>query len=431
MLRNYKHNHPDRKRRLLYRHVFLIVCAALVFSAAFYGIGRTLTQHTSMPDQGSKIDSSAAASGVPSSASKASSAPVSSKPSDPLRQPVSITILGAGDNLIHDVIYEQAKARAGGKGYDFGPVYARIVPQIKAADIAVINQETILADKIAPPSGYPLFNSPTELGDEMVDIGFDVINHGNNHILDLGEKGIKETLDYWAQKPVAVVGAYRNDADRENIRIVEAKGIKTAHIGITEMTNGLSLPKNSDYRLIYASNTPLIERLIKKAKSMADVVVISVHWGDEDTFHLTENQKQLAQNMVNWGVDIIFGNHPQVLQKLTVLTRPDGTRCPVIFALGNLVSAQKRGENMVGGLLTVTMTKNFETGKTSFTGMKLTPVITQYGSNGTNITVYPIRDYTEALAQAHGVRRYTPNFNRHFIDYVIDQTIPKEYLDES
>ncbi len=425
MDRNSKYNNPDRKRRLRFRHAFLVVCAALTCSAAVYGISRALPQRSVATAQSSKNSSSSAVSQTPSSA------PVSSEQSAPARQPVSITILGAGDNLIHDVIYEQARARTGGKGYDFGPVYARIAPQIKAADIAVINQETILADKIALPSGYPLFNSPTALGDEMVNVGFDVINHGNNHILDLGEKGVKATLDYWAQKPVAVVGAYNDDADLENIRIVVAKGIKTAHIGITEMTNGLYLPKNSNYRLIYASNTPLIERLIKKAKSMADVVVISVHWGNEDTFNLTAQQTQLAQNMVNWGADIIFGNHATVLQKLTVLTRPDGTRCPVIFALGNLVSAQQRGENMIGGLLTVTMTKNFQTGKTSFTGMKLAPVITQYGPHFTNITVYPIRDYTETLAKAHGVRRYTPNFNRHFIDYVIDQTIPKEYLDES
>ena len=431
MDRHSQNNNPSRKRRLRFRHIFLVICAALAFSTAVFGICRVLPQHSAVPVQSSQIPSSTAASRVSSAASKVSSAPISSEPSAPVRQPVSITILGAGDNLIHDVIYEQAKARTGGKGYDFGPVYARIAPQIKAADIAVYNQETILADKIAPPSGYPLFNSPPDLGDEMVNVGFDVVNHGNNHILDLGEKGIKATLDYWAQKPVAVVGAYRNDTDLEKIRIVEAKGIKTAHIGITEMTNGLYLPKNSNYRLIYASNTPLIERLIKKAKSMADVVVVSVHWGDEDTFHLTDKQTQLAQNMVNWGADIIFGNHAHVLQKLTVLTRPDGTRCPVIFALGNLVSAQQRGENMIGGLLTVTMTKNFGTGKTSFTSMKLTPVITQYGPHCTNITIYPIRDYTDALAQAHGVRRYTPEFNRHFIDYVIDQTIPKEYLDES
>ncbi|HBG54776.1 MAG TPA: capsule biosynthesis protein, partial [Ruminococcaceae bacterium] len=179
---------------------------------------------------------------------------------------------------------------------------------IRAADVAVVNQETVLAGRVLPPSNYPLFNSPTQVGDALVGAGFDVINHANNHILDMGEKGIRATLDYWDTKPVKVVGAYRSDADLENIRIVTAKGVRTAHIGVTEMTNGRYLPKNSQYRLIYAKDTALIQRLIKKAKSMADVVVVSVHWGTEDTYTLTQSQKTLAQQMVDWGADIIFGN---------------------------------------------------------------------------------------------------------------------------
>lgn len=360
----------------------------------------------------------------------ASTQTISSKAeSKPAPKQVSITILGAGDDLIHDVIYKQAQSRAGGKGYDFSPVYARIAGDIKNADISVINQETPIAGKIAPPSGYPRFNSPTQLGDELVRLGFDVINHANNHVLDQNEKGLAATLDYWATKPsVKVVGAYRNDKDLQNIRIVEAKGIKTAHIGITEMTNGLYLPKNSNYRLIYASDTALIEQLIKKAKSMADVVVISVHWGNENTYTLSDKQKTLAQNMVDWGADVIFGNHPHVLQKLTVLTRKDGTKCPVIFAFGNLVSAQQSGDNMVSGLLTVTMTKDFATNKTTFTDMKFKPIVTQYGKRCTNITIYPLSQYTDALAQAHGVRRYTPAFSLKYINSIVDKSIPKEYL---
>jgi poly-gamma-glutamate synthesis protein (capsule biosynthesis protein) len=341
----------------------------------------------------------------------------------------SITILGVGDNLIHDVIYEQAERRTGKNGsYDFKPVYSHIANDIKNADISVINQETPLATKIAQPSGYPRFNSPTQLGDDLVDLGFDVINHANNHILDQNERGVAATLDYWDTKPsVKVVGVYRDEEDLQNIRIVESKGIKTAHIGITEMTNGLSLPKNSKYRLIYADNTELIKKLITKAKTMADVVVISAHWGNENTYTLTDKQKNLAQNMVDWGADIIFGNHPHVVQKLTVLERKDGTKCPVIFALGNLVSAQQGGENMVGGMLTVTMTKDFSTNKTTYTDMKFKPIVTHYGPHCKDITIYPVSEYNDTLASKHGIRRFAPSFNLKFINNIIDKNIPKEY----
>jgi len=400
--------------------------AILLVGTCIFGLVRVLQY--SKGNQLQAVSTQGDASQFASASSAAGEVLSSQTESKPAQKPVSITILGVGDDLIHDVIYKQANKRAGGKGYDFKPVYARVANDIQNADISVINQETVLAGKIKAPSGYPRFNSPTEVGDELVNLGFDVINHANNHVLDMNESGLAATLDYWATKPsVKVVGAYRNDADLENIRIVEAKGIKTAHIGITEMTNGLFLPKNSNYRIIYADNTALIERLIKKAKTMADVVVISVHWGTENTEILTDKQNKLAQNMVDWGADIIFGNHPHILQKLTVLTRKDGTKCPVIFAFGNFVSAQQSGQNMVSGLLTVTMTKDFDTNKTTFTGMKFKPIVTQYGKGCSNITIYPLNEYTDALAAAHGVRKFTPNFSLKFIQNMIDQNIPKVY----
>ncbi|MFU0833289.1 MAG: CapA family protein [Oscillospiraceae bacterium] len=405
---------PSAVRKTAIISGIVILCAALAAAAALY--------FEKLPNLNQEKSSSTV---TQSSSSQTSSAVSSSKP---VPEPVSITILGAGDDLIHSTLYNRAKKLADGDGYNFDPMYERVKSRIQSADIAVINQETVLASEVAPISGYPLFNSPTEVGGELVELGFDVINHANNHLLDMGEKGIKATLDYWDTQPVTVIGAYRNKEDLENIRIVEAKGIKTAHIGITEMTNGLYLPSGSDYQIIYASDTDLIKSLIQKAKSMADVVVVSVHWGNEDTYTLTENQKTLAQEMVDWGADIIFGNHPHVVQELTLLTRSsDGAKCPVIYALGNFISGQLYGRNMISGLLTVTMTKDFETGKTTFSGMKFDPIVTHYEAGFNNLSIYPLSEYSQELASKHGVRKRTPEFSMEYIQNVIDKNIPKEY----
>ena len=164
---------------------------------------------------------------------------------------------------------------------------------------------------------------------------------------------------------------------------------------------------------------------------MADVVVVSVHWGTENSYTLTDKQKTLAQKMVDWGADVIFGNHPHVIQKLTLLKRSsDGAQCPVIFALGNFVSAQQSGKNMVSGFLTVTVTKSGSTGKTAYTSMKFTPLVTQYGSKYSNITIYPFSEYTDAMAAQHGVRAFTSDFSRAFIQNILDQNIPKKYQNQ-
>ncbi len=409
----------DQKHSVVLR----VLLAVLLAGSCIFGFTLFLQYHS---NNALPVASALSSEMVPSSSS-APEASVSAE-SKPEPKTASITILSVGDDLIHDVIYLQAGSRAGGKGYNFHPVYEQIEKDIKDADISMINQETPIAGKVAPPSGYPRFNSPTQLGDELVNLGFDVINHANNHVLDMNEKGLAATLDYWATKPtVKVIGAYRDNEDLQNIRVIEAKGIKTAYIGITEMTNGLSLPKGSKYQLIYASNTQLIEQQIKKAKSIADVVVASVHWGNENTTTLTDKQTTLAQNLVDWGADIIFGSHPHVLQKLTVLNRKDGTKCPVIFSLGNFVSAQQDGPNMISGILKVTMTKNFDTNQTVFTDMKFKPTVTQYGKRCANITIYPLSKYSDTLAAAHGIRRFVPNFNVSYIHKIVDQSIPKEY----
>lgn len=118
------------------------------------------------------------------------------------REPVSVNILAVGDNLIHGVIYNQAHARSATGGYDFTYAYKNVASTVAAADISIINQETII-DPEKAPSTYPCFNSPTELGDEMVKIGFDVFNIANNHSLDKGESGLRNAIKFWKSKKLS------------------------------------------------------------------------------------------------------------------------------------------------------------------------------------------------------------------------------------
>lgn len=98
----------------------------------------------------------------------------------PPAPPVHATLLAVGDNLIHDVIYWQAKTD---DGYDFFPAYQAVAPLIEQADLAFINQETpVVAENL--PASYPLFNSPVQLADSLQQLGFDIINLANNHMLD-------------------------------------------------------------------------------------------------------------------------------------------------------------------------------------------------------------------------------------------------------
>ena len=230
-------------------------------------------------------EGSQAVSASPSSSE--SSAPVEEK-EDP--QPSTISLVAVGDNLIHDAIYNQASRRAGGDGYDFSFAYEQVAPLIAGHDIAFYNQETPLASAIAPLSSYPMFNSPTQLGDHMLSLGFNVVTQANNHMLDQGEAGLVATMDYWDTTDALMIGPYRNEEAMNQPATITKNGITIAFVATTYGTNGLSLPGGSELRYILDTDLEEIQRQIQMARQSADFVVVAPHWGVENTFEPSSQQ---------------------------------------------------------------------------------------------------------------------------------------------
>lgn len=359
---------------------------------------------------------------------------------EPLPDPVSVHILGVGDNLIHTGIFLQASQRATDGGYDFQFTYENVADIIASADIASINQETVMSG--GTPSTYPLFNSPQELGTHLADIGFDVINLSNNHMFDKGESGLQNTINFLSTLDVVVTGAYDGEDAYLDIPVLERDGITFAFVSATQPTNGLSLPSESnlvaplieDDGGAVASNPQVQEFLaqIQRAAEVADVVVANVHWGSEYSYTPSSFQTQVAQLMADAGADIIYGHHPHVIQPIEYLTCEDGRQTIVCYSLGNFISCQDQGARMVGGMVDVEVIKEYD-GSITLGDVVFSPIITHYGSNYANVTTYPYADYTPELALSHGVRSNTPSFSYDFIydlvTDIIDQTfLPQDFL---
>ena len=323
-------------------------------------------------------------------------------PSPP--EPATVHLVCAGDNLIHSNIYNQASARANGDGYDFSYVYERMIPYIINADLAILNQETLVTDAY-PPSNWPMFCTPEALGDYMInEMGFDAISMSNNHVLDQGESGLLSSLDYWDTKHPEVVryGAYRDEADMNDIRIKEVNGIRFAFLGYMEHTNGLVNPGTLGTKLIYLNELDLIEEQIKRADELADVVVVSPHYGIEVTNEVTESQRELTKLFAEWGADLIIGTQPHTIQECEWVEREDGTRAFVYYCLGNFVSSMDVSISMVGGIGDLEIEMDPLTREISIKEPKLIPIITHYDAGFQNVRLYPYADYTAELAAAHG-----------------------------
>lgn len=340
----------------------------------------------------------------------------------------SITILGCGDNLMHSQLYENAWT---GETYDFSPYYENVSAFVRSADLATINQETPMATDLYEPSTYPSFNTPTQIGDAILGMGFDVINLGNNHIYDKGTAGALATLGYFAERNVPTVGIYTSMEDAGNIRVVEKNGIRVAFVSFVEFTNVDADEEGTD--IIWLADTEGMKDQIHAAREAADIVVAHVHWGIEGTTDLTELQTSMAQFMVNEGVDIIFGNHPHWLQELTVLTREsDGTRCPVIYSMGNFLSGMDRREELITGFLTVEVSRDAN-GRAIPVKMGFLPLVIHFSNlEKTDLRIYPMCYYTEEMAAENAVNQIRDDaaFNLELIQNVVDTSIPKEYQNQ-
>ena len=337
----------------------------------------------------------------------------------------SVTVLCGGDNLIHEPIYQRAQTD---NGYDFDYLYQNVKSFIESADIATINQEAPLATDLEDPSGYPHFNTPKEVGQDLVDAGFDVINIGNNHMYDIGSQGALVTEQFFQNRGIPVVGFYRSDEDFHNIRIIEKNGIKIAFLSFVEMTN--LDPDDPDLGYcVSMEDRSLVKEQIEEAREQADVVVAHAHWGEEGTTELTDGQVEMAHLMVDWGVDIIFGNHPHVIQSLVTITREEDSQlCPVIYSMGNFVSAQTHRNQIVSAMLAVKITRDAN-GIARPSAMGVMPVITHFTQDDRkDIVLYPLATYSEELAEAHYVNGSDGDFSLDYIYGLLNESIPDRYL---
>jgi poly-gamma-glutamate synthesis protein (capsule biosynthesis protein) len=331
-----------------------------------------------------------------------------------------ITIIAVGDNLIHTQLIRNAKTK---EGYDFTPFYSEMKMMARKADIAFINQETLIPGKQFGYSGYPSFNGPNEIGDAIYDIGFNVINHATNHAMDKGHKALLATIDYWDKKPNAIVlGVHKSQEERDKPKVIEIEGVKFGFLAYTYGLNGNKLPKGAPY-LVSLIDTKIMAEEIDTLRSLCDYLIVSMHWGDEYTHTPNNAQEKLARFLAEHNVDLVIGHHTHVLQPARWLDRKDGAKTLVYFSLGNFISAQNKKPRMLGGMAQIVLAKN---GKTlSYADVKLLGTITHYEKGYTGFKVYLLDDYAADVAMRHAINTKSEKLDLAYLQTLYNSIVPK------
>ena len=367
-----------KKRKLKVKNISILLLIIIVLSTTFFNLPKIKTKI--------KVD-----------------IPTNEKT---LPKEYQLSLVMVGDALIHDRLYNAAKNN---NGYDFTPYLTLIKDKVKDYDLAYYNQETILGGTSIGLSSYPSFNSPQELGDAMVDVGFNLVSLATNHTLDRGERAVLASREYWnKQKNVYAMGSYSSNEEKSELenKIFEKNNIKYAILNYTYGTNGIKVPSGKDYLVNLWDDTTNYEGYkvkvisdINNLRKRVDILIVAMHWGREYTHTPTELERKTAQFLAENGVDIIIGTHPHVIQPVEWIGKT-----LVFYSLGNFISAQvsescTNYKCNVGLLSSLTITKSVFEGRTVISiSNVLNELIYTYHHNYDDYLVIPfsnekIKDY--------------------------------------
>ena len=358
------------------------------------------------------------------------------------------TVLAVGDNFVQPSLLASGQSDNGTWNYD--SVYANLKSDIQAADISIVNQETPFTTNHDLVSGTSPYATPSEIGDALVNAGFNVVTSATSLINDNGSSMINETLNYWKSNhpEVTLAGIHSSQTSTDSPQIVEVNGIKIAFLdytfpeygsqqtdagdgstdssfdssdgsgdsssGGTSDGSGDGSSSSSDSSgsttgsgsMIDTFSTTTVAAAIKKARASADCIIFSANWGKTEEPMPTEYEKEWANFLMEQGVDVVIGTNPNVLQPYGYLTDDSGHNMLIYYSLGNFVTGQETLKHLLGGMATFTIQKTVEDDQTSIQiqDATLTPLVMHYSYDNQEYAPYKLSDYTDALASQHSVR---------------------------
>jgi len=254
----------------------------------------------------------------------------------PPPQPIRLTLVAVGDLLMHQDVKRAAQENPNG----YKGLWGDLQPLFEGADLVSGNLETPIAPRTGAPGRPFVFNAPAELPNALKASGFTVLSTANNHAFDQGTQGALETLERLESAGLSSVGSGRDRAEAETARILERKGVRIAFLAFTDLFNA-NLNQEGRGPWVRRLEEGALLQALRTARAQADLVVVSVHWGNEYEHLPRPRQRQLAREMIGEGADLVIGHHPHVLQPLEWI-EANGRRGAVAFSLGNFISNQDR-----------------------------------------------------------------------------------------
>ncbi|UCB51580.1 MAG: CapA family protein [Candidatus Zixiibacteriota bacterium] len=220
------------------------------------------------------------------------------------------------------------------------------------ADIAFCNLEGAISPRATRNFKNNRFCIKPEEAKGLSFAGFDVVSLANNHMFDCEKKGIVSTIDFLEQEQIKFTGAGKTPAQALRPAILDLKSTRIGFLAYNAYPmDWIVLKKDQPAIAFYDSNRAV--KAIEKLKKKADVVIVSLHWGDEYRKKPNHRQVKIAHRLIDAGADLILGHHPHVLQPIEEYN--DGV---IVYSLGNFVFDQRRAQTKKSMIFKAKISRN-------------------------------------------------------------------------
>ncbi|MHB0936116.1 MAG: CapA family protein [Armatimonadota bacterium] len=258
----------------------------------------------------------------------------------------SVVLAAMGDVMLARTVPGQVAAH--GAAWLWEPLAA----WLDGADIRFCNLECTVAEGGQPfPKPYSFRADPKLAADVLAAGGITVAALANNHTYDYGRPGLAKTLATLNALQIAAPGAGIGRAGAVAPRVLACNGLRVAFVAYTCLTPEYYLPSDDGAALATFDEDTFAEEL-RAAKAQADVLVVSLHWGQEYANDVSPRQREIARAAVDAGADLILGHHPHVAQPAE--TYKDR---PILYSLGNCIFDRSGNHTPGGALARVRLTK--------------------------------------------------------------------------
>lgn len=268
-----------------------------------------------------------------------------------INKEVSIILLGdmgLGTSLGRKHPFDEQYLMHGG-----GHFLSNLKEDFDAADMVITNLENVFTERDThqPEKIYTYKAHRTDYLDVLTEGGITHVNVVNNHMVDYLQEGFDDTLSYLDDYGINYFGTNLTKTDNielgnievESYSVFEKDGLKVGMLGYL------------GFNTSYVSDEKILEDIrMMKVVEKVDYIIAAMHWGGQNTHEVNWRQKQMGRMLIESGVDLVYGNHPHVLQEVEIYNGK-----PIYYSLGNFLFIDyKSALDPDGAMVTVQLEKD-------------------------------------------------------------------------